>query len=530
MLRKYIKATKYVAITVFLLVSIVSCEEDFTDIGTSIVNNGEFSTNDTVFEIEVSGKNIENVQADGFQIGGVLGQYLLGVYNNSNYKKIEASIISQLAIPSDLTIVDNTFGSDTTVVTTIDTVLLRIPYNASLLTTAIENSNYQLDSIIGDQLVPFTLNVYRLETYLSNLNPSSPALSNTYPSNQIYEAGMQKLNSIEDIQFVPNSRDTASFIKRKLSTGELYTTDTIGFSNFTPSINIPLKENLIKELIFDQYETSNFTSQDAFNNYFRGIKIQAEGDGGSLMSLSFNNIGLQPLIDIYYTNTVLTDGGTVVYDTIKKTDSFLLSGIINSHYKNTPGQSSGPNNIAIQGTAGSMAQLKILGDDNDLNGLPDQLEELRTKNWLINDARITLYVDKDAIEPDDTATPYQLFIYKDGLTNTGEERPRQVLDYITEGVNQVGGSLELDSQNKPDRYTFNITDYISELLAGTTNDLPMLGVRVINPTDLPVSVIDTIVRSHNWNPKAIMLLNQNTQDVSRKAKLTIAYSVKTDEE
>ena len=155
------KATVSVAITVFLFVSIVSCEEDFTDIGTSIVNNGEFSTNDTIFEIEVTSKNIENVQADGFEIGGVLGQYLLGVYNNSNYKKIEASIISQLAIPFDLTIVDNEYGSDTTVVTTIDTVLLRIPYNASLLATTTVNSNYQLDSIIGNQLVPFTLNVFR---------------------------------------------------------------------------------------------------------------------------------------------------------------------------------------------------------------------------------------------------------------------------------------------------------------------------------------------------------------------------------
>jgi hypothetical protein len=510
-------------------VSIVSCEEDFTDIGTSIVNNGEFSTNDTIFEIEVTGKNIENVQADGFQIGGILGQYLLGVYNNSNYKKIEASIISQLAIPSDLTLVDNTFGSDTTVVTTIDTVLLRIPYNASLLTTAVLNSDYQLDSIIGNQLVPFTLNVYKLETYLSNLNPSSPALSNIYPSDQIYEAGMQKLNSVEDIQFMPNRRDTASFVKRKLSTGEVYTTDTISFPNLTPSINIPLREDLIQELLFDQYETSNFTSQDAFNNYFRGIKIQAEGDDGSLMSLSLNSTGLQPLIDIHYTNTILTDGGTVVYDTIKKTDSFLLSGIRNSHYKTTPGQTSGPNNIAIQGTAGSMAQLKILGDDNDLNGLPDQLEELREKNWLINDARITLYVDKDVVEPDDTATPYRLFIYKDGLTNAGEERPRQVLDYMTEGVNEVGGSLELDSQDKPDRYTFNITDYISELLSGDISDLPQLGVRVFNPTDLPASTVDTIVRNYNWNPKAIMLLNHNTQDASRKAKLTIAYTVKTEE-
>ena len=529
MLRKYMKATVSVAITVFLLVSIVSCEEDFTDIGTSIVNNGEFSTNDTVFEIEVTGKNIENVQADGFEIGGVLGQYLLGVYNNSNYKKIEASIISQLAIPFDLTIVDNEYGSDTTVVTTIDTVLLRIPYNASLLATTTVNSNYQLDSIIGNQLVPFTLNVFRLETYLSNLNPSSPALLNAYPSDQIYDAGTQKLNSVEDIQFMPNSRDTANFITRKLSTGEVYTTDTIAFPNLTPSISIPLKEDLIQELLFDQYETSNFASQDAFNNYFRGIKIQAEGDGGSLMSLSLNSTGLQPSIDIYYTNTILTDGGTVVYDTINKTDSFLLSGIRNSHLKTTPGQSSGPNNIAIQGTAGSMAQLKILGDDNDLNGLPDQLEDLRTKNWLVNDARITLYVDKDVVEPDTTATPYQLFIYKDGLTNSGEERPSQVLDYITEGVNEVGGSLELDSQNKPDSYTFNITDYISELLEGTTNDLPKLGVRVINPTDLPVSAIDTLVRDHNWNPKAIMLLNHNTQDATRKAKLTIAYTIKTDE-
>ena len=274
------KATVSVAMTVLLFVSIVSCEEDFTDIGTSIVNNGEFSTNDTVFEIEVTGKNIENVQADGFEIGGVLGQYLLGVYNNSNYKKIEASIISQLAIPFDLTIVDNEYGSDTTVVTTIDTVLLRIPYNASLLATTTINSNYQLDSIIGNQLVPFTLNVFRLETYLSNLNPSSPALLNAYPSDQIYDAGTQKLNSVENIQFMPNSRDTANFITRKLSTGEVYTTDTIAFPNLTPSISIPLKEDLIKELLFDQYETSNFASQDAFNNYFRGIKIQAEGDSG----------------------------------------------------------------------------------------------------------------------------------------------------------------------------------------------------------------------------------------------------------
>ena len=92
MLRKYMKATVSVAITVFLLVSIVSCEEDFTDIGTSIVNNGEFSTNDTVFEIEVTGKKLrfkvvsDNTIRGAAGYGVLLAELLLadGILHDSN--------------------------------------------------------------------------------------------------------------------------------------------------------------------------------------------------------------------------------------------------------------------------------------------------------------------------------------------------------------------------------------------------------------------------------------------------------------
>ena len=238
MLRKYLKAALGVVFTAFLLGSVISCEEDFTDIGTSIVNNGEFTTNDTIFEIEISAKNIEKVRTDGLSIGGALGQYLLGVHNNNNYKKIEASIISQLSIPFDLTQVDQDYGLDTITITSIDTVLLRIPYNASLLNTAVLDSDYLLDSVIGDQTQPFTLNIFRLETYLSGLNPTTPALLNTYFSDQTYEISTEKLNSNEDLQFTPNRRDTAQFVKRRLSTGEVYTTDTISYANSNPAISI----------------------------------------------------------------------------------------------------------------------------------------------------------------------------------------------------------------------------------------------------------------------------------------------------
>tara|TARA_B110000003_G_scaffold172618_1_gene172176 strand:+ start:16000 stop:17586 length:1587 start_codon:yes stop_codon:yes gene_type:complete len=527
MLRKYFKTTLYVVATAFFLGSALSCEEDFRDISTGMIRNGEFITKDTIFNIEVSGKNIENVQSDGFAIGGVLGQYLLGVYNNEKFEKIEASIITQLRIPQDLTIVDQEFESDTTVVTSIDTVLLRIPYNATLLTST-SFTNYTLDSIIGNQTTDFTLNIFRLQTYLNNLNPSSPSSQNNYFSDYNYEVFPEKLNFFEDTQFKPIRTDTAHFVTRSLSTGDVYDTDTIVYPNLNPSISIPLKKNRIKELFLDQYQTASFASQDAFNDYFRGLKIQAEGDDGSLMSLSFNSPSLQPSIDIYYTNTVLTSGGTVVLDTIKKTNTFLLSGIINSEYVMSPGQTPGPNNVVIQGTAGSVGQLKILGDDTDMSGIPDALEDLRTENWLVNDASITLYVDQDIVLSD-TIAPYQLFIYKDRLNNTGLESPSQILDYTTEGVNQVGGLLQLDDSNKPNSYTFKITDYISELLSGNINDLPLLGVKAFNPTDPPSLASDTLVRSHNWNPKGVILLNHNTPNESRRAQLKISYSIRAED-
>ena len=528
MLRKYFKITLYILITTFFMGFVISCEEDFTDIGTSIVSNGEFTTKDTVFEIEVTGKNIEKVQADGLAIGGLLGQYLLGVYNNNNYQKIEASIISQLRIPGNLTQVDQEYGTDTVVQTTIDTVLLRIPYNATLLSSINGQADYDLDSIIGDQSQPFILNVYQLTTYLSNLNPTTPSILNKFFSDQDYEVSSEKLNFFEDTEFFPNRADTSQIVERRLSSGELYDKDTIKYINSNPYVSIPLKKALIKELLFDQYDTPNFASQDAFNDYFRGIKIQAEGNNGSLISFSFNRPSLQPLIDIYYTNTVSYE--TIVIDSIRKTHTFSLSGITNSVYKMTPGQSPSFDNVPIQGTAGTKAQLKIFGDDDDLNGIPDQLEELRTKNWLINDATLTLYIDQNIVGSDTLEIPFRLFIFKDKLIEgTNQETPRQIIDYISEGFNEVGGRLELDGSRNPNMYTFKITDYISELFSGNTNDIPMLGVRAFNPTDLPISAADTIVRDYNWNSKAVMLLNNNTLEESRKPKLKISYTLKTED-
>ena len=517
MLKKLIRPLFYIGGLAFFLSAVISCEDDFTDIGTTIVSNNQFTTNDTVFEVFVVGKDIERVQSDGIRLGGTLGQYLLGVYNNGNYKKIEASIVSQLALPLNLSLVDREYDPDTTVVTTIDTVFLRLPYQATRTGTDAIGPIFDLDSIIGNREQPFTLNVFRLSSFLNLLDPDDPSRTNTFFSDDAYELFSEKLNVFEDTQLVPNHRDTAQFVLRRLSTGAIYGTDTIQYNNANPYISIPLKRDVIKQLFLDEYGSAELSSQEAFNNYFRGIKIQAEGNSGSLISLDFDNAALQPMIDIYYTNTVLRAGGTIVVDTIKKNDRFNLSGIRNSEYKMTPSLPPTFNKVAVQGTAGSMAQVNILGSG--------QLEYLRLQNWLINDATLTLYVDKPTVGSDTIATPFRLYIYKDGTNANGQPVPSQILDALTEGTDALDGNLNLDGDRNPDNYTFKITDYISELASGDLNDLQPLGIRVFNPTDLPLT--DTIVDTYNWNPKAVMLLNHEAANGARRATLKISYSVKT---
>jgi len=256
------------------------------------------------------------------------GQYLLGVHASDDYEKIEASIVSQLQILSTFQVIDdeNVYVSDTTVVTTIDTVFLKLPYQVTLND---DGDGYNLDSIIGNKSEAFNLNVFQTNTYLSSLNPDDPAKINSYNSNDVFEKTGSELNVTTDFKFLPTLTDTI-IINRWLSSGVLATKDTVAYTSSTsstiplPFAVIPLKEDKIKELFLDKYESSEFASQAAFNNYFRGVILEATGDQGSLVSFNFNST-VNPSIEVYYTNMVLVGGA--VLDTVYKNDSFLLSGL-----------------------------------------------------------------------------------------------------------------------------------------------------------------------------------------------------------
>jgi len=84
--------------------------------------------------------------------------------------------------------------------------------------------------------------------------------------------------------------------------------------------------------------------------------------------------------------------------------------------------------------------------------------------------------------------------------------------------------LQRDDNGKIESYTFNITDYISDIASGEINDFPDVKIKAFNTTDLPVSGTDTIFNNFSWNPKAVTLFN--SLNSTKKPVLKISYSEK----
>ena len=518
-MRNFFQKIPYITAIVVVFLAVVSCEKDFTDIGSNVIGNTAFSTGSMLIDVQLENSPVTKLVTSDFIISDKQ-EYLLGVHASDDYEKIEASIISQIAINSDLRFFNKdklTYDPDTTtVVTTIDTVFVKMPYRVVLNS---EGTAYELDSIIGNQSQPFNLNIYQSSTYLNRLDPSDPSKLNSYSSDDVFEKKMPitALNDPVDFQFTPKATDTV-IVKRWLSDQKLSRKDTVIYTSSSSSLIplpfgfIPLKEEVINELFLKKYGSAEFASQEAFNDYFRGLILEASGNDGSLISFDFNS-SVKPSVEVYYTNSVFHKGAII--DTIHKNDSFLLSGIKASTYK--MGEKTYPvnNEVKIQGAAGSEAAITLFE--------PDEIATLRDQNLLINDASLSFYINQSA---DITALPYQLFLYKSG------EGSNPVLSYVKDTYSEpafFGGLLERDSDGNPEKYTFRITDYVSDILSGETDYSPTLKLKIFNKTDLKIlQDRDTTFTNYNWNPKAVTILNHHPDNGTKKVAFKISYSERKD--
>lgn len=535
------KKISYISLALISFLLVMSCEKDFREIGGSVISNNEFSTDKITLEVEITPVDINSVRADNISIGS-LGEYWLGVYNNSDYKSINSSFVSQLSVstPNPKTVdvqsavdVDDEFPlRKVDSFFQLDKVVLKLPYTATNIRTNSDNlPKFRLDSVLGDPTKKMPLSVIVNETFLNTLNPSNPTETNSFQSDYNY-IGTEVLNEDLGFEFTPNPNDTMYVLTRNVSDvmGNITGTfnDTIKLNNGNPSsapnpfLVVPLDINKMKTMFWDRFSGPEFENSVAFNNYFKGIKVETNATEGAMVPFQLTGNTNSGSVEFYYTITryEIKEGETTLSlkDTLTRNYSFPLDRVRNSKYTMSPVQNTPPaNSFNIQGTAGSMARINIL------NG--DELQNLKDRNILVNDATLTFNIDATR---DTTSVPLRMLLYRE--TSEGDE---QIKDAITEGPVLFGGTLQKED-SKPSHYSFGITDYVSDLISGELQENSPLVLRVFNtPTDLAVDPNTGILRSlnietYNWNPRGVTILNNSTSNGEKRARLTISFTEEKD--
>jgi hypothetical protein len=505
MTTKVVNALKYIGLICLILFINTSCEKEIDNIGVNLIDNGTFNSNSESYEVISNSINIEKVPSSG------LSQYLLGSYSNSDFGKLKASFVTQLALPT--TGDSYNYGENSI----IDSVIVSIPYQVTKQDNYADGRpKFTIDSIIGNTEVAFQVGIYELKTFLNTLDPEDPTKNKIYFSDKEFQKSDTPLY-LDSFNVNPN--DTVTYISRHRLNGLVYDRDTIKEADAAPVMKFPLNKELVQQLFVDNAGSADFADFESFSRYFRGLYIEASeltNEPSHLISLSLANSKMS----IYYSkdddeeeNEDLNRNGINGEKGVrtKHTFTFLFgnikSNILERNYSNSNFEQGSDSRLFVQGAAGSEASISLFNNN--------ELDEIRTKNWLINDANLTLYIDQNASTD---ILPEQLFIY-----NIDENL--QIKDMISEGPTVVGGNLQYDEDGNPEKYVFKITDYISDLVKSDDSaDLVKLGIRVFNPSDAPSAVSDINMRHYSWNPKGVVLYNHNTNNLDKRVKLNISFT------
>ena len=500
---KVVTALKYYGLVLLFLMSVISCQEDIENIGVSMVDNNTFENGNFTSEVISVTEDIASVPANS------IGQYLLGSYEDPEFGLLNASVVTQLALPT--TGDSYNYGTNAK----IDTVIMSIPYQFT------QEDDYEggkpkfsIDSVFGNPDNEFQLNIYELKTFLNQLDPDDPTKRAIYYSDKEFQRGSELFYSGG---FKVNPDDTVTYVNRYLADGiTWYDRDTIKEEDLSPTMKIPLDKELVKQLFLDDQTGPQFQSFAEFSKFFRGFYIESKKMtyNSHLISLAMDGAKMT----IYYSkdededeeedlngNGVNGESGVRIKEHFTFNFGTLKSSIYERDY--TQSKQSGNDRLYLQGASGSLGVIELFPND-DVN-------ELRNNNWLITDAQLIFYVDPNA---DTELIPEQLFIYN-------YDKNLQIIDMVTSGLGTVGGELVRDDDGTPQYYKIRVTELISEMLAiESPTQVFKLGIRVYNPSDSPSAVSDTQIKHYNWNPKGVVLFDHNPSAGDKRLKLEITYT------
>ena len=245
------------------------------------------------------------------------------------------------------------------------------------------------------------------------------------------------------------------------------------FDRFNPGIRVPLSKEFFQENILDKQDGSELLTQANFADFLRGMHFSIEPTGNEDFMLLFDLRQANITISYSYTASDETKTKDFVLNFLNQqtstttgqllaTEGNAVNSFVNDAYppeiSEAIASEENAERIYLKGGSGSYAEINLFDDANGR----EAIEQIKANNWIINEASLVFYVDKQP----GVIEPLRLYLY-----NTETNIP--LIDFnidalADQGVSHLSSYLLygglLEGEGSELKYTVSITDYINDLV------------------------------------------------------------------
>jgi hypothetical protein len=407
---------------------------------------------------------------------------------------------------------------------------------------------YEIDSVFGNREATFNLKVSQLTYFLNGLDPENnfESTKEYFSNDDFYNSGFYG-ETLHDSNIVLNFEEIPVLFSEDDPTTDNDELIEINYFD-TPRLRVPLDTKFFQRNFINLEGSDKLSDQSSFNNHFMGIIVKAENFSDDLyMSLDILNARIVLEYEYNaYNNNGTDDVSDDIIERKTKADAIPLGGVAYNLYDyqdynetiineyNSSKEKIASQKIYLNGTK-FLSKLKLFTDDNSIS---KELEDFKSKDVMINEANIVLYLDQNLHRSNYEFLPKRLYLYSYKNGEPIEDHNKDFSINFTSTANNsnkflFGGMLQYDSNNQPSSYKFNITNHISNIVRydslnidlglTLTSDVEDVSIRngysqTQSRLKLPSSSISLPF------PVAIFGSNPNQSDISKKLKLEVLYT------
>ena len=401
---------------------------------------------------------------------------------------------------------------------------------------------YDVDSLLGNRDASFKIKVQELDYYLRSYDPTD----NFESFQKYYSDEIQLLNfsgfTIHDDEVSIDTNEIVIYREDDPDTDDVDESEEVK-ERLTPRLRLPLDKDFFQRKIIDHEGSDDMTNADNFNIYFKGLVLQAyDFSEDLLMILDYSNakINIEYEYDKYNKNDTDDNTSDDTIDKVKANYELNLNGnqinvfnksAYNQDILNNLNSSENLSRVFLKGGEGLIAEIDLF-TDNDGNNV---LDEIRANGWLVNEANLTMYVDKDKInESGNLIEPFRVYLYD---IDAKTPLPDYYIDNSTgpkkSNVKIVhSGILELDEDDKGLKYKIRISEHVKNIVRNDSISAK-LGLAVsssisnsVNTDVKTTDVMKYIPLATAINPLGTVLIGPNPEpeNFDKRMRLEIYYT------